>query len=478
VAALCVVAAVARATPGLVNEQRTAEPRLVESPNYVAALAEVGLVLGLGTAWYAFETKANAQDWAYEYSWETLKKKLISGEAVKTDSNPLYLNSPGHPLAGASYYLVARYNGFSPWGSFWVTNLASTAWELAAEFREEMSINDLLMTPVGGFAIGESIYALTRFLAEAHRSHPVTTRSSALFPGLDQEGYPYDTWYRFGLVLGAEGHANPQSALGGYLGFESMLLKSASYDRAGVEQRSIGSPFASRLNLRVKLGERGVEQGRIRAEITYLGLYAQRVEPQGPEVAGTEGYLGLSAMFHHQEEHRAAFDDQLGAVSLFGVEGHAAALRGPWRLRATAQVYPVFAGIRSIAWAERAAAVSAPFERAAPPVLVNWLYYWAGGFAAGGQVSVEFRLRAWLTWETRSYHLSPVEDWVDRPHPGADRADVHLTHTLSLTHALPWNHLWARVMIEGTWRDSTYGTIRVTHDDLRAQVAMVWGASR
>lgn len=93
-------------------------------------------------------------------------------------------------------------------------------------------------------------------------------------------------------------------------------------------------------------------------------------------------------------------------------------------------------------------------------------------------MSFEFRERAWLAWETRAYYFSPVEDWVDRAHQGADRADFLLTHTLSLTHALPWKHLWARAMLEGSWRDSRYGGFRVIHDDLRAQLGVLWGASR
>ncbi|MBX7116956.1 MAG: DUF3943 domain-containing protein, partial [Myxococcaceae bacterium] len=282
------------AAPGEENERDALIQPTSGGPNYLAAAGLIGFVLGAGSTWYAYSPDTNAKDWLYDYSWETLKKKLITGEAIQLDDNPLFLNSPGHPLAGTVYYLVARYNRFPAWASFLITNFASFAWELATEFREEMSINDVLMTPVGGFAFGESLYSFTDFFwsARPRADNPALsdfflplqrpTAGSGFGPPLrsarilDGAGYPADTWYRFNVSLGAEGHKSPQVGFCSHWGLEGALIKSAAYDRPATLSRGFATPFATRLQLQLSLGERGVDRGRIRAEVAYLGLYGQQ----------------------------------------------------------------------------------------------------------------------------------------------------------------------------------------------------------
>jgi hypothetical protein len=76
------------------------------------------------------------------------------------DDDELYLNYIGHPYAGGVYYQIARNSGYSPWDSFVYTALMSTFfWEYGFEaFAEVPSIQDLIVTPVGGFLYGEWAY--------------------------------------------------------------------------------------------------------------------------------------------------------------------------------------------------------------------------------------------------------------------------------------------------------------------------------
>ncbi|PKG80930.1 DUF3943 domain-containing protein [Colwellia sp. 75C3] len=67
------------------------------------------------------------------------------------------LNLIGHPYFGGVYYQVARKSGYRQWDSFIYSTLMSTFyWEYGIEaFAEVPSIQDLVITPVLGWAYGE-----------------------------------------------------------------------------------------------------------------------------------------------------------------------------------------------------------------------------------------------------------------------------------------------------------------------------------
>jgi len=67
------------------------------------------------------------------------------------------LNLIGHPYFGGVYYQVARKSGYRQWDAFMYATLMSTFyWEYGIEaFAEVPSIQDLVITPVLGWAYGE-----------------------------------------------------------------------------------------------------------------------------------------------------------------------------------------------------------------------------------------------------------------------------------------------------------------------------------
>lgn len=68
-----------------------------------------------------------------------------------------------HPLAGTLYYIAARGNRLTILESLGYAAAMSTLWEFLGEFREKVSINDMLVTPISGLAIGESTTQLGAF---------------------------------------------------------------------------------------------------------------------------------------------------------------------------------------------------------------------------------------------------------------------------------------------------------------------------
>lgn len=78
-----------------------------------------------------------------------------AGPVWDRDNGPL--NLIGHPYFGGVYYQVARKSGYRQWDSFIYSTLMSTFyWEYGIEsFAEIPSIQDIVITPVLGWAYGE-----------------------------------------------------------------------------------------------------------------------------------------------------------------------------------------------------------------------------------------------------------------------------------------------------------------------------------
>jgi len=76
------------------------------------------------------------------------------------DNDKWYINYIGHPYFGSVYYQAARNSGYNQWNSFTYAALMSTFyWEYGLEaFAEVPSLQDLFVTPIGGWVWGEWAY--------------------------------------------------------------------------------------------------------------------------------------------------------------------------------------------------------------------------------------------------------------------------------------------------------------------------------
>lgn len=71
------------------------------------------------------------------------------------DSDDFYINYILHPYWGAAYFVRARERGYNDMDSFWYAVLLSSAYEFGVEaLFEEPSIQDIIVTPVGGALVG------------------------------------------------------------------------------------------------------------------------------------------------------------------------------------------------------------------------------------------------------------------------------------------------------------------------------------
>jgi hypothetical protein len=75
------------------------------------------------------------------------------------DHDSWWINYLAHPYVGATYYIRARERGFGPWSSFAYSAFASALYEFGAEaFFEKPSIQDLIVTPIGGALLGAFVF--------------------------------------------------------------------------------------------------------------------------------------------------------------------------------------------------------------------------------------------------------------------------------------------------------------------------------
>ncbi|MFO7692545.1 MAG: DUF3943 domain-containing protein [Vicinamibacterales bacterium] len=73
------------------------------------------------------------------------------------DDNTFMINQWGHPYQGSTYFSAGRGNGLSFWESAPLAAIGSLMWEYLA-VRHKPSLNDLVMTTMGGIALGEMFH--------------------------------------------------------------------------------------------------------------------------------------------------------------------------------------------------------------------------------------------------------------------------------------------------------------------------------
>src|SRR5690606_2018469 len=148
------------------------------------------------------------------------------------DHNPFGINHIWHPLDGAAFHAIARANHLGLGGAALSGFATSMTWEYLLEFRETISINDVLITPAAGIAAGEFFHWLGRYLHSAPSrglGHDVARWAlspvHALEPPLDRRalgdlvtrdalGLSSDIWHRFEVGTGIA-LASPTGAASG-----------------------------------------------------------------------------------------------------------------------------------------------------------------------------------------------------------------------------------------------------------------------
>ncbi|WP_455202804.1 DUF3943 domain-containing protein [Kaarinaea lacus] len=118
---------------------------------FVGGFAVMGVILLLPEDISKWDKSELGEGQLIDKWWENVKAGPV------WDNDKWYVNYIGHPYFGGVYYQGARKSGYNQWNSMVYSALMSTFyWEYGVEaFAEVPSIQDLVVTPLGGWIYGE-----------------------------------------------------------------------------------------------------------------------------------------------------------------------------------------------------------------------------------------------------------------------------------------------------------------------------------
>ncbi len=305
--------------------------------NLSRATRDLGVVMGVGLAWYVSQIEVNKRDFDFDRSFGDQLRRL-TGDGFRFDDNDRFLNV-NHSTTGAYYHLIARVNGASMVQAMAFDLAASSAWELTVEHREVFSVNDTITTSIGGVAMGESLYRLGDFFA---RSRP-TVASRVLMgvfsparaltwlygddprpsrAGFDERGLAADAAHRFALsaggVVALETTAGDQAGWHSALAADLELIDLPTYGRAGQARRWLSGGEMTRLGFELTGSSSDMQSLSLRARSSLWGLYRQDTRGDPGGLDGASAFLGSSTAFDLSFDDTGAFTDFLMAIHTIG----------------------------------------------------------------------------------------------------------------------------------------------------------------
>jgi len=378
----------------------TDEDRPVASRPYLHTVVELGAALAGGTVWY-LRHGTQGENWGHGFELRTWRRKFF-GDDITFDTDHYNTNAIGHPIDGAIYYQIARGNGLGPGASFIASTLASTFWEYFVEIPEHPSLNDMILTPIGGAVIGEATYQLGRYLAVSGSGAARCTGAFLFAPIAALNDRPFCR-ARGGIIPTAQlelsAGLNRAVFNGGFvrdefaLSFGSDVVSHRGYQR-GEGSTFVGPGQWSGFYVDTRIGGNHLDGLWLSARTVWAGRYDRHYhsmagETDLPETAGpTEGWgwlLGLGSSFDYRLRDLPRVHDRLASVGLGGPSFELSARDGV-SMRFNLNVQYAFAIIGSLAY--RAAYLSVTDDDIKSPLRDNG-YYYAHGVVWAATLSVD-----------------------------------------------------------------------------------------
>jgi hypothetical protein len=403
--------------------------------HYIRAGLEVGSIVFVGFVDYLLNTAARGGElregddrWALRYEWEDLRGKLV-GTAYELDANRFATNYAAHPFAGVMYYTAARSNHLSFAESWIFATLGSLTWDVFGEIREKVSINDTVVTPTAGAAIGEAMLQMSGFFDRGKRTVPNRILSAIFgpvkaindaFDGAaplrtthpDSLGFPTEPYHRF-EVYGGSGLTVQDPARSGaqagrrfgrstyadvHFGLDMQVANLPGYTGAGRHARIFDDGNVASLSFDATMSRGDLAHALFSTRVVPIGFYYRdaSVDKHG-RVSGDGAILGLRVGFdygaHDFDRDRARPRDLISNVSPLGIAAEHTFEAAGLRLRTGFDVYGSMAGVQPYALSDaRLARVLPENEVGVPSSARNNAYYHA--LAVTAAPSVEAKLGA------------------------------------------------------------------------------------
>lgn len=449
-------------------------------------MLQTGLFLGYSTIRYWLAYKDFVEDWQYELTWKDQVRRFFTTEALRFDSNCFSINWT-HGLAGALYYQLGRTNRLTWLESFLLSTGGSLFYEYIGEWREVISINDMIVTAAGAYSLGEPWFQLGRYFHHRKSFFPRVLGFLNPFVEFNQwldrkdpasKIYIDPDWHEFEIWAGwrrfaREGRAPLDSA---WAGFDMQMIHQPGYGRPGVFRRTFRDTAFSELVFDMALRKRspGDADARIGLdEEVYLfgrvvgwGSYRQEIDELG---RGHAVSFGLGSAFSYLRERPVIYDardvrvkidpppeapvdfrDKIAVVHALGPVLDWTAFGRGWTLRSVTDAYLDFAMAGS-------AAINEYSRLRGIEGLKTTLNYYGYHYAVGASFSTRLDLE-WRGLRIRGLVSGHIWDSVE----GIDRFQADLTNDANAVDTR------VRYLLKISWRPpgAALGVFAV-HEGLR-----------
>lgn len=454
--------------------------RDVPGPDYLrAGLEEIAMLSG-GTIWYWLDDR-NVVDWDFE-SWE----QRFRDEAYRFDNNEFPINFIGHALNGAAFYGLPRSNRMGVLGSFLYAAATSFVWEFFLEFQERFSLNDTVVTSVGGVPLGEAFYRLGRYLDNS--AHPVLAwifgLPVAMHEALDGravghegDGPPDEPpgWARIQLRYGFEWALPSGDAAGpGFdvhrVGGRATFAAVDGYLEPGRDVRAFADAEVTTLWMEGLASSTGYGF-ELWADSVLVGLYARDLHEHPEGRVGTSAVLGTSVAHFFRLEKYEIWRDRISYTGFPGLAADVEEHLGAFGLRFSGRFHGVFGAAHAAGYARWRRANP---DRVPKSILDRHKYWYGWGWA--GRLALELTLPHLAFGGRLAYVRLDSQE-------GYDRREEQVERDVDGTSALLQGGAWARLedlplglFVELSWRveirRSTLGDLNVDRRLDRFQAAV------
>ena len=466
------------------------------------AVIELGLLATYSTLTYWASYREWVEDWQYELTCADQYKRFLTTEAIRFDSNAYHVNWT-HVQAGSFYYQLARTN-YLTWAESTLATFASSLfYEYVSEWREVISVNDMIVTTFGGEALGEAWFQLGDYF---HHQKSKTLRALGFINPFNEMNqyidrknpashvYPAAGWHEFALSAGWRGTSETGrgSFDTGYLSFDSQIVRPSSYGRPGVFRKTLRDTSMSELSLEVALRDRPqgeehlndgyAEEWDLTTRIVGLAWYRQNIDQLGRGHALSFGlgsaltYLRKRAVLYDSRSVQVKLDPLPETPTDFRDKMTVAHIIGPvldWtrfgrglRFRLVADAYLDFAQMGSFAF--NAYSAAQPIEG-----MKTTLNYYGYHYAYGASTSVRVDLfwgNLWLRG-LASAHIWDSWDGLDRFQDeltnDVSAADSRTRYLVKAGWTIPSISVRAFVALEGIHRWGEIGDITAASQETR-----------
>jgi hypothetical protein len=398
-------------------------------PKTARALLEAAALITGSTIDYWRTYHDFQEDWQFRLTWKDQKRRFFTAESPKMDSNSFWFNW-SHALSGAYYYSAARTNGLSNRASFLFSLGMSAFWECVSEWREIISINDIIFTSFGGPAVGESMFQMSSFFS--HRKGFFNQLGCFIFSpfllannwfdrnsGRAVNSGPEALWHDFRLYAAPKnGTISPSGTSYRHfnLGLEMETNTVPGYGEAQTFRRFVPDTIFSRFSLNFSYSSAGQEEFDIRTQAVLFGYTWQALRKgEDGAVRGVSGSLGAGCGFDTFKKRPEAwydssseiegegpalsdarfwrpsptqFTDKLSTLSLLGPVLQISWFRPHLHVRWMTETYFDFALVNALAYNRF---TEKHDNSGVKTTLLNWGYYYAWGTTLSTGLAADWR---------------------------------------------------------------------------------------